>query len=45
MMSRNKNPTLAGDYPIRAESDVAIEREMEKRPRGRPLKTALEGTT
>ena len=38
MMSRNKNPALADDYPIRTARDVAIEREMEERRRGRPIR-------
>ena len=35
-----KNPALADDYPVRTARDVAIEREMEERRRGRPVKTA-----
>ena len=38
MMSRNKNPALADDYPVRTARDVAIEREMEERRRGRPVR-------
>ena len=37
-MSKNKNPALADDYPIRTERDVAIEREDREAKRGRRAK-------
>ena len=37
-MSKNKNPALADDYPIRTERDVAIEQEMREARRSRHSK-------